>query len=56
MYETFGIRTLWDLQQNQDIQGDAAWQEKISKKYKSPSCYQYVEKACHLTVTGFFEL
>jgi SAM-dependent methyltransferase len=27
--ETYGIRTFWDLQQNQDIQKDAGWQEKM---------------------------
>ncbi len=27
--ETFGIRTFWDLQQNQDIHKDVGWQEKM---------------------------
>lgn len=27
--ETFGIRTFWDLQQNQDIHKDVVWQEKM---------------------------
>lgn len=27
--ETYGIRTFWDLQQNQDIHKDVAWQEKM---------------------------
>lgn len=26
---SYGIRTFWDLQQNQDIQKDTAWQEKM---------------------------
>ena len=27
--ETYGIRTFWDLQQNQDCHKDPAWQEKM---------------------------
>jgi S-adenosylmethionine-dependent methyltransferase len=27
--ETYGIRTFWDLQQNQDNQNDVGWQEKM---------------------------
>lgn len=27
--ETYGLRTFWDLQQNQDIQKDEEWQKKI---------------------------
>lgn len=27
--KTYGIRTLWDLQQNQEIQKDEHWQEKM---------------------------
>lgn len=27
--KVYGIRTFWDLQQNQEIQEDAAWQEKM---------------------------
>lgn len=27
--ESYGIRTFWDLQQNQEIQEDAEWQEKM---------------------------
>lgn len=29
LYETYGIRTFWDLQQNQEIHNDIAWQEKM---------------------------
>ena len=27
--KTYGIRTFWDLQQNQDIHKDAEWQSKM---------------------------
>lgn len=27
--KTFGIRTFWDLQQNQECHKDSAWQEKM---------------------------
>lgn len=29
IFKTYGIRTFWDLQQNQEIQEDVRWQEKI---------------------------
>lgn len=29
--ETYGLRTFWDLQQNQDIQKDEEWQKKMIK-------------------------
>jgi len=46
-----GIRTFWDLQQNQEIQKDKAWQEqmlgmelKVSdlEEYKSISSFHHV--------------
>lgn len=29
LQQTYGIRTFWDLQQNQEIQQNSAWQEKM---------------------------
>ena len=29
MQETYGLRTFWDLQQNQEIQKDEKWQKKM---------------------------
>ena len=50
---TYGIRTFWDLQQNQDIQKDTAWQEKMMQlemRVAEMEIYQNIAFFHHLII------
>lgn len=51
--KTLGMRTFWDLQQNQEIHKDAAWQEKmlgIELRVADLEEYQQIAFFHHLTI------
>ncbi len=51
LQESFGLRTFWDLQQNQEIQKDEEWQKKmmdIEMKVSQNSDFQRISFFHHL--------
>ena len=51
LQETYGLRTFWDLQQNQEIQKDEDWQKKmidIEMKVSQNPDFQKIDLFHHL--------
>ncbi|MBE5962858.1 MAG: class I SAM-dependent methyltransferase [Lachnospiraceae bacterium] len=51
---TFGMRTFWDLQQNQDIQSDPAWQQNmlaLESRVSTIPAFQEIAFFHHLLLT-----